>query len=197
MNLINNSQKEWLEKGGSEDALAFIENVVGQLHNKAVTEGIVHKQVEEEVETVVNNETETEVTAETETEVPAETETVVTSENEVETTPVVEKKEYPTELVTLLVETVFAAQKQYHTEVVAPLVAELKAIKDMTTKTAQSTSMFGWDMSALLPAAAVADKIKKEFGTSSELTGTPVEGEAVVVKEVEVNANSSNLLAGF
>lgn len=196
MNLVNNSQREWLEKGGSEDALKFIEDVVGQLHTKAVSEGIIYKQVTEEIgaettevvetEEVVENKIEEVVITEADTE---------TKSVEVVETPVVDNSQQM--LLNVIVETVFAAQKQYHADVVEPLLAEIKSLKAATVKNVQSGSIFGWDMSALLPAAAVASKIKKEFGNGDELTGVEVKQEPVVVKEVAVNVNSGNLLSGF
>ena len=199
MNLINNSQKEWLEKGGSEDALKFIDDVVGKLHTKAVAEGVLYKQTaQEDVVTtedlVVESAANAEVVAE---EVVTEETEVVVTETPVEVETKNASQPSPEVLVNLLVETIFAAQKQYHADVVEPLIAELNTLKAATVKAAQSSGVFGWDMTALLPAAAVASKIKKEFGSTDTITGVTVKEESIAVKEVAPAQNSGNLLSGF
>ena len=199
MKLVNESQKEWLEKGGSAEALTFIDTVVNQLHTKAVSEGIVYKATEEEV--VAEAVAEEVVADVVETEVPA-TEAVVT---EVTETPVAETKSTDTHAVSqvdfaaILTETIFAAQKQYHETVIAPLVAEIKSLKAELTKTeTKSSGLFSFDMSSLLPSAAVASRIQKEFGTTvvPEIKGEPVNAPAITKKEV-VMPSDGNLLANF
>lgn len=202
MNLINNSQKEWLEKGGSEDALKFIDDVVGKLHTKAVAEGVLYKQTAQEdvvttedlvVESAANAEEVAEEVVAEETEVVVTETPVVIAEVETKNA----SQPSPEVLVNLLVETIFAAQKQYHADVVEPLIAELNTLKAATVKAAQSSGVFGWDMTALLPAAAVASKIKKEFGSTDTITGVTVKEESIAVKEVAPAQNSGNLLSGF
>lgn len=205
MNLINNSQKEWLEKGGSEDALKFIDDVVGKLHTKAVAEGVLYKQTatEEVEETVVAEVVEEEVANEvvvTDEAFADKTEVVVTETPVVVVEAETKSASQPSSevLVNMLVETIFAAQKQYHADVVEPLIAELNTLKAATVKAAQSSGVFGWDMTALLPAAAVASKIKKEFGSGNDvITGVVVKEESIAVKEVATTQNSGNLLSGF
>ncbi|TXI88540.1 MAG: hypothetical protein E6Q36_05290 [Chryseobacterium sp.] len=205
MNLVNKSQREWLEQGGSEDALKFIDEVVGKLHTKAVAEGVLYKQAATEVveETVVAEVVEEEVANEvvvTDEAFTDKTEVVVTETPVVVAEVETKNASQPDSqvLVNMLVETIFAAQKQYHTDVVEPLIAELNTLKAATVKAAQSSSVFSWDMTALLPAAAVASKIKKEFGSGNEaITGVVVEEESIAVKEVAPTQNSGNLLSGF
>lgn len=190
MELFSNSQTEWLEKGGSADALKFIDTVVGTLHTKAVKEGIVYKQVDETVQTeeVAESETPTEtVVAEAVDEVVAETTETVKSVNFAE----------------VLSELMFATLKQYHETSVAPLIAELKSLRETSEKVqkdAQPTTIFGWDMSGLLPPAAIASRIQKEFGTApaAEVKGEEVKGHALTKKEVSpAVAMDGNLLGNF
>lgn len=199
MKLVNDSQTEWLQKGGSAEALTFIENVVGQLHTKALNEGIVHKSATEEVATeVLTEEVETEtLVADIEDEV-AEVAEVVTEA----VAPVATETKAATQIdfAAVLTETIFAAQKQYHETVVAPLVAELKSLKDALTQTeVKSTGLFSFDMSSLLPSAAVASRIQKEFGakTTTEIKGEPVVATAITKKEVATVPADGNLLGSF
>jgi|SRR5690606_17110305 hypothetical protein len=197
MNLFSKSQGEWLEKGGSSEALAFIDTVVGNLHTKAVAEGIVHKELTDEVATeeVVSETTETEVVVTDETSTEA-----TNASSEVETTEVVTETQPTIDMATIITETIFAAQKQYHETVVAPILAELKALKTANAKVEQKqATVFSWDLSNMLPAAAVASRIQKEFGTSpaQEVNGEAVEGAAITKKEVAAPVTEGNLLGNF
>ncbi len=199
MKLVNDSQKEWLEKGGSSEALTFIETVVSGLHTKAVNEGIIHKEVSEEVVAAEAEEVATEAESVTE-EVAVETEVVTEEVAAAVVEPVAETKAAPQlDMATILTETIFAAQKQYHDSVVAPLLAEIKALKSAQVETkSQSQGLFSFDMSSLLPAAAVASRIQKEFGTTqaTEVKGEPIAGTPVTKKEVAQPVDG-NLLGSF
>jgi len=194
MKLVNDSQKQWLEKGGSEEALTFIETVVNGLHTKALNEGIVYKaetEVQEEpvVEEVVTDVTE-EVAEEVIADVAEEVAPVVT-----ETAPEVKSIDFAA----VLTETIFAAQKQYHNDVVVPLLAEIKSLKEAVSKTeTKSAGVFSFDMSGLLPAAAVATRIQKEFGATpnKEVKGEPTTAKAITKREATTPADG-NLLGGF
>ncbi len=199
MKLVNDSQTEWLQKGGSTEALTFIENVVGQLHTKALNEGIVHKAATEEVATEVATE---EVVAETIVEdVEAIADEVVEAVTEA-VAPVATETKAVTQVdfAAVLAETIFAAQKQYHESVIAPLLVEIKSLKDALTQTeVKSNGLFSFDMSSLLPSAAVASRIQKEFGakTTTEIKGEPVVATAITKKEVATVPADGNLLGSF
>ena len=201
MELMNKSQQEWLKNGGSEDAMKFIDSVVGSLHQKALNEGIVHKAVSEE-ESDVTEETETK-----ETEDVVEEDTVVNSveseavdetvSEEVEE-KAVEESENVINFATVLSETIFAAQKQYHEDVIAPLLKELKEVKEELTATKKkSFNLFDMSASDLLPTAAVAAMVSKQYGKKeTEIAGDATKAEAITKKEVK-SFTDANLFADF
>lgn len=201
MNLFKDSQKEWLQKGGSEDALKFIDAVVGNLHTKAVSEGIIHKELtDDETEDNVEAADETPTEVETEEKSADEGEDVATEE-ETETEAVESETPVTIDVATVITETIFAAQKQYHDSVVVPLLKEFKDLKATLTKSEQkSAGVFSLDLSGLLPPAAVASKIQKEFGATqtTEVKGTEVKGTPITKKEAAQSpAADGNLLGNF
>lgn len=208
MKLVNKSQEEWLKQGGSEAALSFIENVVGTLHQKAMNEGMLFKSEETESETKVTDEVETK--SEDETEVVSEV-VEETPEVEVEETEEVATEASNVDFGAVLTEVIFAAQKQYHTDVVEPLLARVKALTEELSNVKKEKSMGNiFTASDLLPAAAVAARIQKEFGTvkvektEAKVTvgGTVVKGDegddADSVTEAKVTSlTDANLFAEY
>lgn len=194
MKLMNNSQQEWLNAGGSPEALSFINGVVGALHQKALNEGIIHKDTEtsnevedsSEVEPLVEEETETKEVDATENEVEQVEETVPTEESSTEVS-----------FAEVLTETIFAAQKQYHETVVAPLLVEIKSLKEELASKKSYSNLFNLEASDLLPAAAVAARISKEFTQNeTELSGDTSTQEPVLEKEI-TSLTDANLFANF
>lgn len=200
LKLANKSQKEWLEKGGVEDALSVVGDMVTQMSQKAAEEGISFKEVNESELQAEDDEIVEEEIENSETEEKSETEvedvSVDNATEEVETEEVVEE----INLTEVISQAAVEAVKQYHESVVAPLVAELKALKETVTK--QKTQKFNvFTASDLLPPAAVASAIKKEFGIAddTEVKGENDSDEEDIVTEVELEAkpNELGLLADF
>lgn len=213
MTLINNSQKEWLQKGGSAQALELIDSVVTKLHQKALDENIVFKSANTDAEV---EQTETEEDSNTETESETETkdaeivseETEAISEEEVseeqpETEPEAPENVESVNFVDVLTESIFAAQKQYHNDVVVPLITELESVRKELSESKKTKGLFDFDATSLLPAAAVAEKIKKEFAGKKETTETDGElkGDSTTEKSVtehEITSfDDANLFANF
>ena len=235
LNLISQSQDEWLKKGGSTAALEFIGNVVSELNQKAMDEGIVHKEADTKVEDIKEDvkakDVKADVTADaTATDVTQKGDAVDTSEkgsgegSEAEesngtTAEVDAEKETGGENAdessekstgegdepNLLVELLFAAQKQYHESVVVPLLKQVKDLTEEVAKTKKSTSTFGnvFAASDMLPPAAIAERVKSEFATEKasevdEIVGKEAKDDDNVVEATVVtDVNDANLFAQF
>ena len=182
MKLVNKSQQEWLEQGGVSDALDGLETVVAGMSKQAADNNVSFKEIDENlladdlggVEAETADDTIEEVTEEAVEEKSVETVEAETEEVEQD----VEQETEDVNVAGVIVDAVAKALKQYHEDVVTPmfnkLTKELSEAKEVKQKSHQNLLQ----MSELLPSAAVADAIKKEFG--------------IVEKEVEVEGESVN-----
>lgn len=206
-----NKREQWIKQGAPEQALEFLGNTVDALNTVAIEKQIVFKGEDVMAEDIVAEVVDTEV-VNTEETVPTDTPTEVvpeqtsTSQEPVNMMEVIQKG---------IVDAVQVALKEYNASVVVPLQAQLAEMtaKFSVTEKGKPTIQKGFSQmenvffgaSDFMPAAAVAEMLKKEFGSNSTQTANTdvvvenVETLDTVVKEKKVTAgnDSSNVLAGF
>lgn len=206
-----NKREQWVKQGAPEQALEFLGNAVDTLNAVAIEKQIVFKGEDVMAEDIVAEVVDTEV-VNTEETVPTDTPTEVvpeqtsTSQEPVNMMEVIQKG---------IVDAVQVALKEYNASIVAPLqaqIAEMSAKLNETEKGkptiqksfSQMENVF-FGASDFMPAAAVAEMLKKEFGgsNSSEQAGDVVvenvEQLETIVKEKKVTTagDPANVLAGF
>ena len=206
-----NKRSQWIQQGAPEQALEFLGNAVDSLNSIAVEKQIIFKgeDVMEENVAVVEN---TEVVAEN----TQPTEEVV-AEPVVTETPSATTEQTPVDMMAVIqkgiADAIVTALKDYNSAVVAPLqaqIAELSAKANtpqapVVQKAYNQMENVFFGASDFMPAAAVAEMLKKEFGgsESSEQTGDvvveDVEKLETIVKEKKVTTagDPANVLAGF
>lgn len=204
---------KWIQQGAPEQALEFLGNAVDSLNSVAIEKQIVFKGEDVMAEEMVAEPTNAEVVP-TEPEVQTEPEVV----SDVQTEPTSNTQE-PVNMMEVIqkgiVDAVQVALKEYNASVVAPLQAQLAEMtaKFSETEKGKPTIQKGFNQmenvffgaSDFMPAAAVAEMLKKEFGGNTEQTAKTdvvvenVEALETVVKEKKVTTGneSSNVLAGF
>jgi hypothetical protein len=204
---------KWIQQGAPEQALDFLGNAVDSLNSIAVEKQIIFKGedvMEENVAVVENTEVVTENTQPTEE---------VVAEPVVTETPSATTEPTPVDMMAVIqkgiADAIVTALKDYNSAVVAPLqaqIAEMSAKLNETEKGkptiqksfSQMENVF-FGASDFMPAAAVAEMLKKEFGVSnsSEQVGDVVvenvEKLETIVKEKKVTTagDPANVLAGF
>lgn len=206
-----NKREQWIKQGAPEQALEFLGNTVDALNTVAIEKQIVFKGEDVMAEDIVAEVVDTEV-VNTEETVPTDTPTEVvpeqtsTSQEPVNMMEVIQKG---------IVDAVQVALKEYNASVVVPLQAQLAEMtaKLSETEKGKPTIQKGFSQmenvffgaSDFMPAAAVAEMLKKEYGGNAEQTAKTdvvvenVETLDTVVKEKKVTTGneSSNVLAGF
>ena len=206
-----NKRSQWIQQGAPEQALEFLGNAVDSLNSIAVEKQIIFKGedvMEENVAVVENTEVVTENTQPTEE---------VVAEPVVTETPSATTEPTPVDMMAVIqkgiADAIVTALKDYNSAVVAPLqaqIAELSAKANtpqapVVQKAYNQMENVFFGASDFMPAAAVAEMLKKEFGVSnsSEQTGDVVvenvEQLETIVKEKKVTTagDPANVLAGF
>lgn len=206
-----NKRSQWIQQGAPEQALEFLGNAVDSLNSIAVEKQIIFKGedvMEENVAVVENAEVVTENTQPTEE---------VVAEPVVTETPSATTEQTPVDMMAVIqkgiADAIVTALKDYNSAVVAPLqaqIAELSAKANtpqapVVQKAYNQMENVFFGASDFMPAAAVAEMLKKEFGgsNSSEQTGDVVvenvEQLETIVKEKKVTTagDPANVLAGF
>ena len=206
-----NKRSQWIQQGAPEQALEFLGNAVESLNSIAVEKQIIFKGedvMEENVAVVENIEVVTEHTQPTEE---------VVAEPVVTETPSATTEPTPVDMMAVIqkgiADAIVTALKDYNSAVVAPLqaqIAELSAKANtpqapVVQKAYNQMENVFFGASDFMPAAAVAEMLKKEFGgsNSSEQTGDvvveDVEKLETIVKEKKVTTagDPANVLAGF
>lgn len=206
-----NKRSQWIQQGAPEQALEFLGNAVDSLNSIAVEKQIIFKGedvMEENVAVVENTEVVTESTQPTEE---------VVAESVVTETPSATTEPTPVDMMAVIqkgiADAIVTALKDYNSAVVAPLqaqIAELSAKANtpqapVVQKAYNQMENVFFGASDFMPAAAVAEMLKKEFGgsNSSEQTGDVVvenvEQLETIVKEKKVTTagDPANVLAGF
>jgi len=206
-----NKRSQWIQQGAPEQALEFLGNAVDSLNSIAVEKQIIFKGedvMEENVAVVENTEVVTENTQPTEE---------VVAEPVVTETPSATTEPTPVDMMAVIqkgiADAIVTALKDYNSAVVAPLqaqIAELSAKANtpqapVVQKAYNQMENVFFGASDFMPAAAVAEMLKKEFGgsNSSEQTGDVVvenvEKLETIVKEKKVTTagDPANVLAGF
>lgn len=200
--LQTSKSEQWIKQGAPEQALSFLGEAVTKLNDIAVEKQIVFKGNDEMENNV--EEVKTEAIA---------TETVVIETQEPEKTVTKETQE-PNALEVIqkgISDAIVIALKEYNDSVVAPLQAQIAELKaSMVTAPAKVEKSFSFEnvfigANEFMPAAAVAEMIKKEFNLAgqTEQKGDVVvkdieKVETVVVKkEIAPTVDKSNVLAGF
>jgi len=206
-----NKRSQWIQQGAPEQALEFLGNAVDSLNSIAVEKQIIFKGedvMEENVAVVENTEVVTENTQPTEE---------VVAEPVVTETPSATTEPTPVDMMAVIqkgiADAIVTALKDYNSAVVAPLqaqIAELSAKANtpqapVVQKAYNQMENVFFGASDFMPAAAVAEMLKKEFGgsNSSEQTGDVVvenvEQLETIVKEKKVTTagDPANVLAGF
>jgi hypothetical protein len=206
-----NKRNKWIQQGAPEQALEFLGNTVDSLNAIAVEKQIIFKGedvMEENVAVVDNTEVVTENTQPTEE---------VVAEPVVTDTPSAATEQAPVDMMAVIqkgiADAIVTALKDYNSAVVAPLqaqIAELSAKANaeptpVVQKAYNQMENVFFGASDFMPAAAVAEMLKKEFGgsNSSEQVGDVVvenvEKLETIVKEKKVTTASdpANVLAGF
>ena len=202
---------KWIQQGAPEQALEFLGNAVDSLNSIAVEKQIIFKGedvMEENVAVVDNTEVVTENTQPTEE---------VVAEPVVTETPSATTEPTPVDMMAVIqkgiADAIVTALKDYNSAVVAPLqaqIAELSAKANtpqapVVQKAYNQMENVFFGASDFMPAAAVAEMLRKEFGgsNSSEQTGDVVvenvEQLETIVKEKKVTTagDPANVLAGF
>lgn len=199
MNLKTIQAKKWLEQNVPEQALTFLEAQVSALTEKAASEKIMFKGKVEMTENEINTATEPVVE-------PVATEAVVEKTIENEAPDIAQTlKSFQDGIA----QSIVVALKEYHQTVVNPLLTEIESLKtEIATRKnfkqeANLMNVF-YGASDFMPAAAVSELMKKEFGVASSSNGdivaTPEDVKHTIVKEKQVTeapSNSGNMLAGF
>ena len=206
-----NKRSQWIQQGAPEQALEFLGNAVDSLNSIAVEKQIIFKGedvMEENVAVVENTEVVTENTQPTEE---------VVAEPVVTETPSATTEPTPVDMMAVIqkgiADAIVTALKDYNSAVVAPLqaqIAELSAKANtpqapVVQKAYNQMENVFFGASDFMPAAAVAEMLKKEFGgsNSSEQVGDVVvenvEQLETIVKEKKVTTagDPANVLAGF
>lgn len=204
-------RNKWIQQGAPEQALEFLGNTVDSLNAIAVEKQIIFKGedvMEENVAVVDNTEVVTENTQPTEE---------VVAEPVVTDTPSAATEPTPVDMMAVIqkgiADAIVTALKDYNSAVVAPLqaqIAELSAKANaeptpVVQKAYNQMENVFFGASDFMPAAAVAEMLRKEFGgsNSSEQVGDVVvenvEKLETIVKEKKVTTASdpANVLAGF
>jgi len=204
-------RNKWIQQGAPEQALEFLGNTVDSLNAIAVEKQIIFKGedvMEENVAVVDNTEVVTENTQPTEE---------VVAEPVVTDTPSAATEQAPVDMMAVIqkgiADAIVTALKDYNSAVVAPLqaqIAELSAKANaeptpVVQKAYNQMENVFFGASDFMPAAAVAEMLKKEFGVSnsSEQVGDVVvenvEKLETIVKEKKVTTagDPANVLAGF
>lgn len=190
LNVPTESQKAWLASGGSEEALEYLGNVVGKMAQEASNAGLLSKEANEEDAPVLTDDEV--VAADVVVEPVAESIPVVE--------PVVQAAETaPTADVVKTMEAAIGnaivdAIKQYHTDIVVPLIDELKkslTVEKPVVKAMRDDALFASDF---LPPSAVSSLLKQRFQFTDDgaktLTKEEVEKGAIVAKNLESDAKS-------
>lgn len=199
LQIIDDKKKEFLDTGAPEAVADFLDSTVEQLHEKALTEGTMYKEadVQEDEEVTVDEDASPDANVVEENSGEEESVEPTVAEDTVE-----KSTSDPTTMEALaktIQDGIQAGIQAYHDTVVSPLQTELATLKKAYNSVPSKQLL---ENAILLPPAAIADAIRKEYGqeqsVDEDVIATDSDVEATIANTHDKSeSDSGNLLADF